>query len=1341
VTCVCSSTVAYAGRYFNQSEVATLAVPNSTNGTTYYIDGTNGSDSNNGTTIGTAFKTISHAIGDGNRVRGGNVFKIKAGTYHEKPQFAYVSPSTAGNVDEAHRIVVGPYGDGEVIIDASDTNTLTWSVYSGNSNIYKAPCDLKINSSSVPPNAVIMNDNFRSCRPVFNLSDVTSFGKWYWDSSAKTIYVYTGGLTPASQNILVTSLDSYNSYVGFNPYYTDYLTIYGITLMGASAYGMTFFGEHCVVENCTIKYSGKAAFKMSAGDLGKDSTGMNEAKAIKNHIYGNVMMNWPRGHSAGQSWDINGGWPSAAAFAGVLNGLVSGNIIHDNGGEGFITGGLPGNAILEDNIAYDNWSVNLYIESQGGSIMRRNLTYSTSGGTNVSDIASVDDPNLHGEVIESGSGWITYTNFVHAVNKRMYPICLSTADETSSNPASVNNKVYDNIAIGCYVGFSHECESTNSRMKDYVIANNTIIMPTDPAPTGYQWTGIRLLYCAGLNSGTIVKNNIVYNTRSDSPMVYLQGGTSETGINLDYNSYYNPNNNTVQFAASSNYSFSSWKSTMTGQDVHSQFTNPMLAGGATHVPTSYIPTNGSPIKNAGLTISGITTDFNNTSFASTPTIGALEVNNSRYFDQSAVPTLSIPNSTTGTTYYIDGVNGSDSNNGTLGSPFKTISYATDHNSGRLIAGNVFKIKAGTYHERLDLSGATSGTDDAHRIVIGPYGDGEVILDATTTNALTWQVHNSNIYKANCDLMLGSFHVAPAAVVMNDNFKSCRQVFNLTDVNTFGKWYWDSSAKVIYVYTGGLTPASQNILVTSEDDGSSYYAVYGWYTNYLTIYGLTFIGAPSSAFYGYGSNITIQNCTFKYSNKAAIYIVGGSNPKILNNHIYGNILDNWPRGHKWNISAGWPSAIALDGSPTGLVSGNIIHDNGGEGVVSGSMTGSCTIEDNIVYNNWSVNIYPIAQSGDVIRRNLTYATTPNVSDIVSIDDPTLSGVITDTGAGFMTYAQLYQGVLRRMYPVCISNGIEGNNGAVQPSNQIYDNIAIGCYQGIQNDCEATGSGFPNTVIANNTIIMPTDSPPTGYTWTGISLPYCSGNNTGSIVKNNVITNTRTESFLLFLEGGTNEIGKTSIDYNVYYNPNTITNLTAYAYPSNTNYTLTNWKSAMSQDTHSTFVAPNFIGGTANDPASYIPILGSPLINSGTSVTNVTTDFNNFTKTTPLTIGALDYGSYSGSANPFNDTTPPVTTASPTSGTYISTQTVTLSTDESATIYYTTNGDTPTIGGSTTTVYTTPISISITTTLKYFAKDTAGNIETVKTLVYTINSIIPSSMGRAQFKGKCRYGFYN
>jgi uncharacterized protein YjdB len=81
----------------------------------------------------------------------------------------------------------------------------------------------------------------------------------------------------------------------------------------------------------------------------------------------------------------------------------------------------------------------------------------------------------------------------------------------------------------------------------------------------------------------------------------------------------------------------------------------------------------------------------------------------------------------------------------------------------------------------------------------------------------------------------------------------------------------------------------------------------------------------------------------------------------------------------------------------------------------------------------------------------------------------------------------------------------------------------------------------------------------------------------------------------------------------------------------------------------------------------------------------------------------------------DTLPPVTTASPAGGTYSLAQIVTLTANEPATIYYTTNGSVPTV---TSPVYAGAIAIPSSSVLKFFARDLSGNSETVRTESYTI-----------------------
>jgi len=81
----------------------------------------------------------------------------------------------------------------------------------------------------------------------------------------------------------------------------------------------------------------------------------------------------------------------------------------------------------------------------------------------------------------------------------------------------------------------------------------------------------------------------------------------------------------------------------------------------------------------------------------------------------------------------------------------------------------------------------------------------------------------------------------------------------------------------------------------------------------------------------------------------------------------------------------------------------------------------------------------------------------------------------------------------------------------------------------------------------------------------------------------------------------------------------------------------------------------------------------------------------------------------------DDTAPTVWASLLGGTHVGSQTVTLNTDETAYIFYTTDATDPTTESAP---YTDPIDISQTTTVKFMAVDMAGNQSNIETETYTI-----------------------
>lgn len=91
-----------------------------------------------------------------------------------------------------------------------------------------------------------------------------------------------------------------------------------------------------------------------------------------------------------------------------------------------------------------------------------------------------------------------------------------------------------------------------------------------------------------------------------------------------------------------------------------------------------------------------------------------------------------------------------------------------------------------------------------------------------------------------------------------------------------------------------------------------------------------------------------------------------------------------------------------------------------------------------------------------------------------------------------------------------------------------------------------------------------------------------------------------------------------------------------------------------------------------------------------------------------------------ANPVLNTTAPTASANYQTGYYNTTKSVKLTMTQTGNIYYTKNGTTPTINS---TLYTEPIIIKSTTTLKYLAVNLSGIKSQVYTKTYTIDTIPP------------------
>ncbi|HEX8163691.1 MAG TPA: chitobiase/beta-hexosaminidase C-terminal domain-containing protein [Pyrinomonadaceae bacterium] len=92
----------------------------------------------------------------------------------------------------------------------------------------------------------------------------------------------------------------------------------------------------------------------------------------------------------------------------------------------------------------------------------------------------------------------------------------------------------------------------------------------------------------------------------------------------------------------------------------------------------------------------------------------------------------------------------------------------------------------------------------------------------------------------------------------------------------------------------------------------------------------------------------------------------------------------------------------------------------------------------------------------------------------------------------------------------------------------------------------------------------------------------------------------------------------------------------------------------------------------------------------------------------------------------DNAAPTVTANPAGGLFNSAQTVSLTASEQATIFFTADGSDPSNPANTSRLrYATPIPVSQTTTLKFYARDLAGNTSPIVTATYTIDTVAPAA----------------
>ena len=266
--------------------------------TTFYVDATNGSDSNSGTSTSSAWKSAAKA--QSTTLQAGDSLLFKRGETFKGP-FSIYSSGTAGNP-----ITIGAYGDGErPIISAIGSYNHTFTSQGG--NVWKA---------TNPPGALErLASTSQELLRTTSVSNLNAKYNWYFDGN---LYLYS------VQDISNTVLRYSKTSVGFTVSKRSYLDIQDIRVDGGnrvtfslssssninltnvqvgnlSRVAMSAGGNNNVVIDSCVFDSQFTLHYFDAGDETSTQRGTDDALEIGNNssnieIKNSLFRNW--GHAS-----------------------------------------------------------------------------------------------------------------------------------------------------------------------------------------------------------------------------------------------------------------------------------------------------------------------------------------------------------------------------------------------------------------------------------------------------------------------------------------------------------------------------------------------------------------------------------------------------------------------------------------------------------------------------------------------------------------------------------------------------------------------------------------------------------------------------------------------------------------------------------------------------------------------------------------------------------------------------------------------------------------------------------------------------------------------------------
>ena len=598
-------------------------VPPSASGSTYYADPVNGNDSWDGS----SFTFVSGSKGPKRTanaalaiasLKAGDTILLGGGIYRE-----IMKPNTSGT--ESNPITVGSYGrgTGAPIIDAG-MKPGAWTQYTAQQQktVWQtSTTGLAKITSAQPVLGVYVNgpngefalrevmhgqvdpypgDPSLPSQTQADIKDNSS--DFYYDAANYVLYADFGGSlgvngdpNTADVSILYKSHDT-TPEGALDLGSVDYYTFVGLTLRAGSWGGSGSEGSGFTFDHCDIKFNGGGGLTFSG-----------QKNTVKySRVWMNVLDNWPRFNNG----NTGGGWPGALVFYAARDSSAIGNVIYENGGEGLIfygteNGWTGSGNVARNNVAFDNFSVNLYFDNTQEVLVEQNYAFEHPR----------DPSQTFTDLFTISPG------YANDFGRRMTPLALSLADEPGSAYDSqahlANITVINNILVGprALVDYDDGTAGVGHGLKNCIVANNTMVVPSWPLPSGdpsYGWSNGSK---AGADKASFVQNNLILVQISGS-IFEAAGSGIGAGITDDYNLLSGPG---TWSTGNSTQTFDKWKAAHSGWDVHSVAADALLTDVSEFNQTAdkkpvydwskATPGNGSPARGAGVAQTTFTTDF------------------------------------------------------------------------------------------------------------------------------------------------------------------------------------------------------------------------------------------------------------------------------------------------------------------------------------------------------------------------------------------------------------------------------------------------------------------------------------------------------------------------------------------------------------------------------------------------------------------------------------------------------------------------------------------------------------------------------------------------------------